>query len=49
MGTVTDLSHGRVAIRVSGPEAEWVLAKFFALDFALEAFPGRGREGDGAS
>ena len=39
MGTVTDLSHGRVVLRVSGPEAEWVLAKFFALDFAIEAFP----------
>ena len=38
-GTVTDLSHGRVAIRVSGPFAEWVLAKFFALDFAGDSFP----------
>ena len=39
IGTVTDLSHGRTAIRIEGPEAEWVLAKFFALDFALPAFP----------
>lgn len=39
LGTVTDLSHGRTAIRVAGPKAEWVLAKFFAIDFALSAFP----------
>lgn len=38
-GTVTDLSHGRTAIRVSGPKAEWVMAKFFALDFSATAFP----------
>jgi heterotetrameric sarcosine oxidase gamma subunit len=38
-GTVTDLSHGRTALRISGPKAEWVLAKFFAMDFALPAFP----------
>jgi methylglutamate dehydrogenase subunit D len=38
-GTVTDLSHGRTAIRISGPKAEWVLAKFFALDFSLPSFP----------
>jgi methylglutamate dehydrogenase subunit D len=38
-GTVTDLSHGRTALRVSGPKAEWVLAKFFAIDFSLPAFP----------
>jgi sarcosine oxidase subunit gamma len=37
-GTVTDLSHGRTAIRVAGPKAEWVLAKFFAVDFSLPAF-----------
>ncbi|WP_394892596.1 sarcosine oxidase subunit gamma family protein [Mesorhizobium sp. AaZ16] len=44
MGTVTDLSHGRTAIRVAGPKAEWVLAKFFAIDFSLTAFPvGAGR------
>ncbi|TPN59513.1 sarcosine oxidase subunit gamma family protein [Mesorhizobium sp. B1-1-4] len=39
IGTVTDLSHGRTAIRIAGPKAEWVLAKFFAIDFALPAFP----------
>jgi sarcosine oxidase subunit gamma len=38
-GVVTDLSHGRTAIRISGPKAEWVLAKFFAIDFAIDAFP----------
>jgi sarcosine oxidase subunit gamma len=44
IGTVTDLSHGRTAIRVAGPKAEWVLAKFFAIDFSLPAFPvGSGR------
>ena len=36
---MTDLSHGRTAIRISGPKAEWVLAKFFAIDFSLPAFP----------
>ncbi len=39
IGTVTDLSHGRTAIRVSGPMAEWVLSKLFAIDFSLPAFP----------
>lgn len=39
IGTVTDLSHGRTAIRIAGPKAEWVLSKFFAVDFALPAFP----------
>ncbi|MGB3502290.1 MAG: sarcosine oxidase subunit gamma family protein [Mesorhizobium sp.] len=43
-GAVTDLSHGRIAIRVKGPKTEWVLAKLFALDFSLPAFPiGAGR------
>ena len=43
-GTVTDLSHGRTVIRIEGPDAEWVLAKLFAIDFALPAFPdGAGR------
>jgi sarcosine oxidase subunit gamma len=44
IGTVTDLSHGRTVLRVEGPEAEWVLAKLFAIDFSLPAFPvGAGR------
>jgi heterotetrameric sarcosine oxidase gamma subunit len=38
-GTVTDLSHGRTALRISGPKAEWILAKFFAVDFSATAFP----------
>lgn len=38
-GTVTPLSHGRTAIRLSGPKAEWVLAKIFAIDFSHQAFP----------
>lgn len=43
-GAVTDLSHGRTAIRIAGPKAEWVLSKLFAIDFALTAFPvGAGR------
>lgn len=43
-GTVTDLSHGRTALRVAGPKAEWVMAKLFAIDFSLAAFPvGAGR------
>lgn len=43
-GAVTDLSHARTAIRISGPKAEWVLSKLFAIDFAPAAFPpGAGR------
>jgi len=37
-GTVTDLSHGRTALRIAGPRAEWVLAKLFAIDFSAPAF-----------
>lgn len=44
VGVVTDLSHGRTALRVAGPRAEWVLSKLFALDFSPTAFPlGAGR------
>ena len=43
-GAATGLSHGRTAIRIAGPKAGWVLAKLFAIDFALTAFPvGAGR------
>jgi methylglutamate dehydrogenase subunit D len=43
-GVVTDLSHGRTAIRIAGPKAEWVLSKPFAIDFSPTAFPlGAGR------
>ncbi|WP_367718637.1 sarcosine oxidase subunit gamma family protein [Nitratireductor sp. GISD-1A_MAKvit] len=38
-GTVTDLSHGRTVLSLDGAEVEWVLAKLFALDFSLAAFP----------
>lgn len=37
--TVVDLSHGRTIIRIDGADAEWVLSKLFAIDFALAAFP----------
>ncbi|MGN6582445.1 MAG: sarcosine oxidase subunit gamma [Rhizobiaceae bacterium] len=39
IGSVVDLSHGRTAIRISGLKAEWVLSKFFAIDFSETAFP----------
>ncbi|MEO3430395.1 sarcosine oxidase subunit gamma family protein [Pelagibius sp. CAU 1746] len=39
LGAVTDLSHARIAIRIAGPKAAWVLAKGFALDLHPEAFP----------
>lgn len=39
VGSVTDLSHGRAAIRVEGEKAEWLLAKFFAVDFSVARFP----------
>src|SRR3546814_6509603 len=38
-GAVTDLSHARIAIRVAGPKAAWVLAKGLALDLDSAAFP----------
>ena len=39
LGAVTDLSHARIAIRVSGTKAAWVLAKGLALDLHPAAFP----------
>lgn len=43
-GTVTDVSHGRTAIRIEGERAEWVLAKLFAIDVSPAGFPvGEGR------
>ncbi|HMA16403.1 MAG TPA: sarcosine oxidase subunit gamma family protein [Kiloniellaceae bacterium] len=39
LGAVTDLSHARVAIRISGPKAAWVLAKGLAFDLHPAAFP----------
>jgi methylglutamate dehydrogenase subunit D len=38
-GTLTDVTHGRSAIVISGPKAEWVLSKLFAIDFSSKAFP----------
>ena len=37
-GAVTDLSHGRTALSIAGPKAEWVLSKLFAVDFSSPAF-----------
>ena len=37
--SLIDLTHGRAALRVSGPKAEWVLSKLFAVDFREAAFP----------
>ncbi|NTS31684.1 sarcosine oxidase subunit gamma [Phyllobacterium sp. BT25] len=39
LATIIDLTHGRTVIRVSGPDAEWVLSKLFAIDFSEHAFP----------
>lgn len=39
MGAVTDLSHARVVIRISGPKATWVLSKGLALDLDSAVFP----------
>lgn len=39
LGAVTDLSHARVALRVAGPKAAWILAKGLALDLHPAAFP----------
>lgn len=39
LGAVTDLSHARVATRITGPKAAWVLAKGLALDLHPAAFP----------
>ena len=38
-GSLTDLTHGRTSLLISGPKAEWVLSKLFAIDFGLKAFP----------
>lgn len=39
LGAVTDLSHARIAVRIAGPKAAWVLAKGLALDLHPAAFP----------
>ena len=38
-GSLIDLAHGRTALRISGPKAEWVLSKLYAIDFSIAAFP----------
>lgn len=38
-GSLIDLSHGRTALRISGPKAEWALSKLCAIDFNEAAFP----------
>jgi len=38
LGAVTDLSHARIALRVAGPKAAWVLSKGLALDLHPAAF-----------
>lgn len=39
IGTVTDLSHGRTAIRIAGRKAEWVLSKLFAINLSATSVP----------
>jgi len=39
LGAVTDLSHARIAIRIAGPKAAWILSKGMAIDFHPAAFP----------
>jgi len=36
---IVDQSHGRVRLRISGPNAAWVLSKGTAVDLAPTAFP----------
>lgn len=38
-GSLADLTHGRIAIRIAGPQAVQVLAKGLAIDLHTEAFP----------
>lgn len=38
-GTITDVSHGRAVLRVSGPEVRAALAKGCSLDLHPRAFP----------
>ena len=39
LGAVTDLSHARSVVRISGPKASWVLSKGLALDLDPAVFP----------
>ncbi len=38
-GAVVSLAHGRTVLRIDGRQADWVLAKLFAIDFSRDAFP----------
>jgi sarcosine oxidase subunit gamma len=38
-GAVTDLSHGRVLLELSGPRSAWVLSKGVQMDLHRRAFP----------
>ena len=38
-GSLIDLTHGRTALRISGPKAGWVLSKLYAIDFSPAALP----------
>jgi sarcosine oxidase subunit gamma len=38
-GSITDVSHGRASLRISGPDARAALAKGCALDLHPRAFP----------
>jgi heterotetrameric sarcosine oxidase gamma subunit len=39
LAAVTDLTHARVVVSISGARSDWVLASGIALDFHAEAFP----------
>ncbi len=38
-GSLVDLTHGRTSLLITGPKAEWVLSKLYAIDFSRAAFP----------
>ncbi len=38
-GSLIELTHGRTSLQISGPKAEWVLSKLFAIDFSAAEFP----------
>jgi methylglutamate dehydrogenase subunit D len=40
-GSFIDLTHGRSVFTISGPKAEWVLSKLFAVDFRVRSFPAK--------
>lgn len=38
-GSLIDLTHGRTALLITGPKAEWVLSKLYPIDFSQAALP----------